>query len=105
MNTMRMPGFTAETSVYASGVCYRSFSSGPRSAGEAVIPSQVDCLGFQQKCSECIPVGPSIFSPGRQFCQFFTCQPTISGGCRCRLLSKGFVSCSPAFPGGVLTTS
>lgn len=48
-----------------------------------------------EECSACVPVGPSIFSPGRQFCQFFTCQPTFSGGCNCQVFHKGFRSCSP----------
>lgn len=49
-----------------------------------------------EECSACVPVGPSIFSPGRQFCQFFTCQPTSSGGCNCQVFHKGFRSCSPS---------
>ena len=59
------------------------------------------CFDYQQ-CSECIPSGPSIFSPGRQFCQFFICRPTFGGGCRCHVQFKGFVPCR--LPDPVLTT-
>jgi hypothetical protein len=103
MNTMNMPGFTADNSLYASAESYRSMTGVRQGGGGAVIPAQADCLGFQQTCSACIPTGPSIFSPGRQFCQTFTCQRTISGGCRCRLLSKGFVRCQPPGLGGTQT--
>jgi len=105
MSTMRMPGFTADRSVYASSGSYRSIAAGRAREGGGVIPAQEPCLPVKQICSECIPQGPSIFSRGRQFCQTFTCQPTFGGGCRCRLLSKGFVSCRPFdFGGGIFTS-
>ena len=99
---MTMPGFTAETSVYTSAASYRSMPAGLQGEGTAIIPAQFACTDFEQ-CSACIPVGPSIFSRGRQFCRFFTCRPTFSGGCRCRERFKGFVSCLPDGLGGVLT--
>lgn len=102
MNTTNMPGFTAETSVYTSSVCYRSMPAGPQGEGPAIIPAQFDCFG-SHKCTPCIPLGPSIFSPGRQFCIDTSCQPTFGGGCRCHVLFKGFVPCRPSGPGGVLT--
>lgn len=52
------------------------------------------CLDHDQ-CGVCFPVGPSIFSGGRKFCQSFTCQPTSSGGCSCQVYAKGYQSCDP----------
>ena len=91
---MKMPGFTAEASIYASTACYRSIAAGLQGDGTTIIPAQFNCTNFE-KCSTCFPVGPSIFSPGRQFCQFFTCRPTPFGGCRCQIFHKGFRSCDP----------
>ena len=106
MSTISMPGFTAERSLYASAESYRSTAAGPRRDGAGVIPAQGVCLPLQQTCGACIPQGPSIFSPGRQFCQTFTCRPTFSGGCQCRLFSKGFQSCRPFdWGGGVFSRS
>jgi hypothetical protein len=99
MSTMRMPGFTADRSVYASSGPYRSIAAGRAREGGGVIPAQEPCLPIKQICSACTPTGPSLFR-GRQFCQTFTCQQTFGGGCRCRLLSKGFVSCRPFDLGG-----
>lgn len=58
------------------------------------------CLSSSQ-CSACIPSGPSIFSPGRQFCIDSFCSPGFGGSCRCRVF-KGFRSCQVPRP--VLTT-
>jgi hypothetical protein len=102
MRTTNMPGFTAERSLYASTVSNRWVIASQRRDSEAVIPAQGDCLPIKQICSACIPSGPTVWS-GRQFCQTFTCQPTFGGGCRCRLFSKGFVSCRPFDFGGVAT--
>jgi hypothetical protein len=52
-------------------------------------------------CSACIPTGPSIFSPGRQFCQDYICSPGFNGTCRCTVF-KGFRPCT--LPTPVLTT-
>jgi hypothetical protein len=98
---MKMPGFTAEGSAYTSTVCYRSIPSRLEGAAAAIIPAQF-CEPFVESCGACIPTGPSIFSPGKQFCQIFTCTPTPFGGCRCRLTFKGFVPCDP-FPDPVAT--
>jgi hypothetical protein len=54
-------------------------------------------------CSACIPTGPSILGPGRQFCIYTSCSPTFGGGCRCQVVFKGFLSCR--LPNPVLTTS
>jgi hypothetical protein len=99
---MIIPGFTAEASVYASAVSYRSMRVGLQGEGTSVTLAQGACVPINQTCSACIPSGPSIFSPGRQFCQIFTCRPTLGGGCRCSLLFKGFLACRVDY-GGVLT--
>ena len=52
-------------------------------------------------CSACIPTGPSIFSPGRQFCTDSFCSPGLGGTCRCQVF-KGFQSCR--LPTPVFTT-
>lgn len=101
---MTIPGFVAEASIYTSAARYRSMSAGLQGEGAGVTPAEGACLPVTQTCSACIPSGPSIFSPGRQFCQIFTCQPTFGGGCRCRLFFKGFLACRVDF-GGVLTQS
>jgi hypothetical protein len=49
------------------------------------------CLSSHQ-CSACIPTGPSIFSPGRQFCIDSICSPGFGGTCSCQVF-KGFRSC------------
>jgi hypothetical protein len=103
MNTINIPGFTAETSVYTSAVCYRSMPAVPQGAGIAVISTQFGCFRPSQ-CSACIPLGPSIFSPGHQFCIDYSCRYTPSGGCVCRQSSKGFRPCQPPVP-EVLTTA
>jgi hypothetical protein len=100
MKTTSMPGFTAERSLDASTGSYRSTAARQRRSGASVEPAQF-CPPIRQQCSECIPTGPAIFSRGRQFCQTFTCRQTISGGCSCRLLSKGFVGCLPYGLGNV----
>jgi hypothetical protein len=93
---MRMPGFTAVTSIYTSAASYSSMLAGLlQGESTSVIPAQFDCTDFE-RCSACIPTGPSIFSPGRQFCRFFTCRPNLFGGCRCRERFKGFVPCDPS---------
>ena len=112
MKTAKLPGFTAETSLYSSTVTYRSFSAGAGTGSTSVVPALVGggtvgglggggvigpCFGSRQ-CSECIPTGPSIFSPGRQFCIITDCSPTIGGGCRCRLIFKGFLACTVPRP-------
>ncbi len=99
---MTIPGFTAEASVYTSAVSYRSMPSGLEVEGTAVTLAQGACVPISQTCSACIPSGPSIFSPGRQFCQIFSCRPTLGGGCRCSLVFKGFVACRVDH-GGVFT--
>lgn len=58
------------------------------------------CLSSSQ-CSACVPTGPSIFSPGRQFCIDSICSPGFGGRCDC-LVFKGFRSCRVPRP--VLTT-
>jgi hypothetical protein len=58
------------------------------------------CLNSHQ-CSACIPSGPSIFSPGRQFCIDSFCSPSFGGTCRCQVF-KGFQSCR--LPTPVFTT-
>jgi hypothetical protein len=58
------------------------------------------CLS-SSTCSSCIPTGPSIFSPGRQFCIDSICSPTFGGKCQC-LVFKGFRQCR--LPSPVLTT-
>ena len=109
MKTAKLPGFTAETSLYSSTVTYRSLSAGAGIGSTAVIPALIGgsvggfgggagigpvepCFG-SSTCSACVPTGPSIFSPGRQFCTITDCRPTINGGCRCRVIHKGFVAC------------
>jgi hypothetical protein len=60
------------------------------------------CLSSHQ-CSACVPTGPSIFSPGRQFCIDSICSPSFGGTCRCRVF-KGFQSCrlpTPVFTTGL----
>jgi hypothetical protein len=52
-------------------------------------------------CTKCIPSGPSIFSPGRQFCTDSFCSATFGGKCQCTVF-KGFRSCT--LPTPVLTT-
>lgn len=107
MHTINMPGFTAETSIYTSPVSYRSMPAGRQGEGTAVIPAiggiHFPCFG-SSNCGACIPSGPTIFSPGRQFCINTDCQPTIHGGCKCRVTFKGFVPCQPFGTGGVFTT-
>ena len=59
------------------------------------------CLSSSQ-CSACVPTGPSIFSPGRQFCIDSICSPGFGGRCDC-LVFKGFRSCrlpTPVFTSG-----
>ena len=103
MITINMPGFTAETSIYTSTVCYRSMPAGPQGEGTPVIPAQFDCPGLQKECTACLPLGPSIFSPGRQFCTIKTCRPTFRGGCRCQVFFKGFLPCQLPVPDKVQT--
>ena len=103
MSTQKLPGFTAESSVYVSRASYRSMLAGSAGKSSAVIPAQGPCIG-SHNCTPCVSSGPSIFSPGRQFCIFTDCRPTATGGCRCRVVFKGFVPCRPFNPGGVLTT-
>lgn len=110
MKTAKLPGFTAETSIYNSTTTYRSLSAGAGVSSSAVTPALIGggtfggiggggvigpvepCFGSSQ-CSACIPTGPSIFGPGRQFCTITSCTPTFSGGCRCRVIFKGFLAC------------
>jgi len=104
-----LPGFTDETSLYNSRVTYRSLSAGAGAGTAAVTPALLGgsvgglggggvigpvepCFGSHQ-CGPCIPTGPSIFGPGRQFCIITDCSPTFGGGCRCRLIFKGFLGC------------
>jgi hypothetical protein len=91
-----MPGFAAEASLYASEVHYRSMVAGMRGEAATILPAQFNCVDHEE-CSACIPMGPSIFTPGRQFCQSSRCRPTASGGCRCTVY-KGWRSCNPAVP-------
>jgi len=107
---MKLPGFTAETSIYNSTVTYRPLSAGAGVSSTSVTAALVGgtvggigggtgvgpCFGTRQ-CSACIPTGPTIFGRGRQFCIITDCSPTISG-CRCRLLFKGFLGCTVPFP-------
>jgi len=58
------------------------------------------CLGSHW-CSGCFPSGPSIFSPGRQFCIDSFCSPGFGGKCTCQVF-KGFQSCQ--LPTPVFTT-
>jgi hypothetical protein len=58
------------------------------------------CLSHDD-CTPCVSQGPSIFSPGRRFCQHSICQPTASGGCSCTVF-KGFERCTPTRNTGVL---
>jgi len=95
MDTMNMPGFTAETSLYTSAARYRSMPTGLQSEGTTIVPAQAFCEPLSTECGPCIPSGPSIFSRGRQFCTYKSCRPTFSGGCRCRLVFKGFLPCNP----------
>jgi hypothetical protein len=103
MKTAKLPGFTAETSIYNSTVTYRSLSAGAGIGSTSVVPALVGggtvgglggggvigpCFGSRQ-CSECIPTGPSIITD---------CSPTIGGGCRCRLVFKGFLACTVPRP-------
>jgi len=112
MKTAKLPGFTAETSIYNSTVTYRSLSAGAGISSTAVTPALVGggvggiggggtgvgpCFGSRQ-CSACIPTGPTIFGPGRQFCIITDCSPGIGGACRCRLIFKGFLACRVPFP-------
>src|SRR5258706_413085 len=52
-------------------------------------------------CSACVPTGPSIFSPGRQFCTDSFCSPSFGGKCDCQVF-KGFRTCQVPRP--VFTT-
>ena len=115
MNTATLPGFTAETSIYNSTVTYRTLSGGAGAGSTAVTAALIGggtvgglggggvigpvepCFGTHQ-CSACIPTGPAIFGPGRQFCIITDCSPGIGGGCRCRLIFKGFLGCRVPFP-------
>ena len=54
------------------------------------------CLS-SHTCTPCIPSGPSIFSPGRQFCTDSICSPSFGGQCRCTVF-KGFQRCQPSVP-------
>ena len=92
--TSGMPGFNAESSLYTSAGHYWSMRAGLQGKGTTIVPAQGPCLDYEQ-CSDCFALGPSIFSPGRKFCQYYSCRPTLSGGCRCQLLFRGFVSCDP----------
>lgn len=100
MNMLNLPGFGAEFSIPPSQIYHGAFSVIPPMRGETVIPAQSDCIS-SRKCSECVSLGPSIFSLGRQFCINTACHPTHGGGCRCRVISKGFVGCKPPIKGGV----
>lgn len=111
MSITKMPGFTAERSIHTSPGFYWSSSQGEGTAvvrmqlsniGGGTEPSEFGCFGSTE-CSECIPLGPSIFSPGRQFCTITDCRPTITGGCRCRVLFKGFRRCQPRVPNTTAT--
>src|SRR5882724_784101 len=51
-------------------------------------------------CTPCVSQGPSIFSPGRRFCQRYICQPTFSGGCSCTV-TKVYERCTPTRNTGV----
>lgn len=98
MHIARLPGFTAEASIYTSPESYAALFAGAQVGSGAVTPAQFDCPGFDADCGDCIPTGPSIFSPGRQFCTIRSCQPTIQGGCRCRVIFKGFLRCQLPLP-------
>src|SRR6185437_7349703 len=52
-------------------------------------------------CSACVPTGPSIFSPGRQFCTDSFCSLSFGGKCVCQVF-KGFRNCQVPRP--VLTS-
>ena len=67
--------------------------------GDGGVIDPEPCLSSRW-CSECIPTGPSIFSPGRQFCVDSICSPGFGGTCRCRVF-KGWRSCR--LPRPVLT--
>jgi hypothetical protein len=71
-----------------------------KSLGGGGIVDPDPCLN-SSSCSACIPTGPSIFSPGRQFCIDSFCSPGFNGTCRCRVY-KGFRSCT--LPTPVFTT-
>jgi hypothetical protein len=109
MNTTNIPGFTAEDSLYGTRGRYhtdRQMFHLPTSKAR-VISSAFGGGGGTEPCvnrNECTPCnsqGPSIFSPGRRFCQRFICQPTFSGGCRCTV-TKGYERCTPTRNTGVL---
>jgi hypothetical protein len=147
MNTMSMPGFTAEASFYRTSGQYqigRQLINSSRDLTSSIYPAKLkneeegvdcdSCIGGQcadlrclekwangglfdpggggggggvtpcldsHACTPCIPSGPSIFSPGRQFCIDSFCSPSFGGQCRC-LVHKGFAPCRPPDP--VLTT-
>lgn len=97
MKTMNMPGFSAEIATYVSISSYRSEATGIGTRFGTIMPAHSDCIsGFT--CTPCIPKGPSIFSPGEQFCYYTLCSPTAFGGCRCSTFFKGKVSCKPGVP-------
>lgn len=102
MTNTSLPGFTADRALYRSAASYRAASTSPSGDAAAVVPAQqfgVEfCPPIRSQCSACIPIGPAAFGRGRRFCQRFSCRPTIGGGCRCSVLSKGFESCYVPYP-------
>ena len=123
---MRLPGFTADVSLYSSRQHLHSVLSKDVISG--VYPAKLKdenegvncdtCVGGQcvalgclgdggifdpepclntSECSACVPTGPSIFSPGRQFCTTSFCTPGFNGSCRCRVF-KGFQTCQVPRP-------
>lgn len=111
MNTLIMPGFTAEASVYASTTRYRSMAVGLQgvelTAEASVYASTTNfrsmarrlqdegtvvplpefhyCLGFHA-CGPCEPSHsprPGLAVRFRKTCWSNTCIPTFNGGCSC----------------------
>jgi hypothetical protein len=98
-----LPGFTADRSLYTPRVAYRSSADWSSSDGAAVMPAQFEpCLPIESECSACVAIGPAAFGRGRRFCTHKSCRQTLSGGCICKVIAKGFESCYVSRP--VLTT-
>jgi hypothetical protein len=94
MNTMNIPNFSAETSLYTTSICYYGLSNGGVQADKGVVPSIILCSetcqlidgkGCVKSCMNCSG------RPGAPFCDpktfhYVNCSPSecsTCGPCTC----------------------
>jgi hypothetical protein len=83
MNTISIPNFSAEASLYKTSVYYGGISNGGIQANKGVVPSIILCGPCQVVNGQCLKYCMNCSGrPGAPFCDTLTTKPCTANECQ-----------------------